>query len=588
MSDQRRDAPSRRDFLSAAALAGLATGLPETSACAAETSPAPHLIRDENARSGAHDWQLTRVRPDKSEQRTELIEGYCSKQSVRAGDSIDLHISTDPARPFRIEIFRMGYYGGKGARSMTTLGPFEGKKQPIPAPGPKDLHECRWEPTTTLTIPDDWPSGVYLGRLTTIVDEAKEPYWQSYVVFIVRDDRPADILFQCSDNTWQAYNRWPSHYSVYTHPKGGQGPWADVSFDRPYGREAQLNGVVNDPLAFGSGEFLPLEFPLAYWLEQHGYDVTYCCNSDMFTPDHGLKCKAFISVGHDEYWDIRQFRSVEKMRDEGVSLLFLSGNAVCWVTPFRASHDGRADRIMFRGGPYGGDSDYAQGREKEHGPFPEHGPDEGMLMARRNIEPVNGGGDWIMVKPEHWIFEGTGVKKGDSIPGLIGWEYHGDPAEIPGLEVVAAGTAWVGGVTPSSGPRRFIPAPRATSCSTPRRSSGLKGFPPRPAIRCRGRTGRARTGPTSACKRSPTMCSPRLAAGGVAMTRGKSLCAATRAQSGEPSRFPPTDGRWPGRGRLAMVGAAGRECRDGRPSSAESHARHPVVHAWRRESMRYV
>ena len=44
---------------------------------------------------------------------------------------------------------------------------------------------------------------------------------------------------QCSDNTWQAYNRWPNNYSIYTHPKGTQGPWADVSFDRPYGREAQ-------------------------------------------------------------------------------------------------------------------------------------------------------------------------------------------------------------------------------------------------------------------------------------------------------------------------------------------------------------
>ena len=56
----------------------------------------------------------------------------------------------------------------------------------------------------------------------------------------------------------------------------------------------------------------------------------------MLTPDRGLKCKAFLSVGHDEYWDIRQFRSVEQMRDAGVNLLFLSGNAVCWVTPLRA------------------------------------------------------------------------------------------------------------------------------------------------------------------------------------------------------------------------------------------------------------
>ena len=76
------------------------------------------------------------------------------------------------------------------------------------------------------------------------------------MVFIVRGERPAEILFQCSDNTWQAYNRWPSKYSVYTHPKGGQGPWADVSFDRPYGRQSQYLGIVNDPLSVGSGEFI--------------------------------------------------------------------------------------------------------------------------------------------------------------------------------------------------------------------------------------------------------------------------------------------------------------------------------------------
>ena len=52
-------------------------------------------------------------------------------------------------------------------------------------------------------------------------------------------------------------------------------------------------------------------------------------------------------------------------------------------------------------------------------------------MGARNVEPVNGGGDWIVVKPEHWIFDGTGMKKGDRIPGLIGWEYHGDPPEHP-------------------------------------------------------------------------------------------------------------------------------------------------------------
>ncbi|HVJ68875.1 MAG TPA: N,N-dimethylformamidase beta subunit family domain-containing protein, partial [Caulifigura sp.] len=396
-------------------------------------------IREENAKPGSDDWQLTRVRLDKSDgMRSPAIEGYCSKQSVRAGETLDIFVSTDPPSKFKLEVFRTGYYGGKGARLVKEMGPFDGIAQPIPTPGEKNLHECKWKATTQLTIPDDWISGVYLGRLTTLPEAEDLPYWQSYVIFIVRDDRPADILFQCSDNTWQAYNQWPTKFSLYTHPKDGQGPWADVSFDRPYGRQSQYMAIVNDPLSVGSGEFLSFEQPMSYFLEQHGYDVTYCSNSDMLTAERGLKCKSFLSVGHDEYWDIRQFESVTKMRDAGVNLMFFSGNSVCWVTPFRASSDGRANRIIFRGGPYGAKLAYAESREKLHGPFPERGPDEGLLMGARNPEPINGGGDWTIARPENWIFAGTGVKKGDRIPGLVGWEYHAQPAtEIPGLEVVA-------------------------------------------------------------------------------------------------------------------------------------------------------
>ena len=420
------------------------------------------VIRDENRKPGTSDWQLTRVRLDKSDgMRSPWIEGYCSRQSVKAGETIDIMVSTDPPARFGIEIFRTGYYGGKGARLMKKLGPFQGKAQPVPKPGPKDIHECCWEPTTQLTIPKDWVGGVYLGRLTTLPADQEKPYWQSYVIFIVRDERPADILFQCSDNTWQAYNRWPTKYSLYTHPKGGQGPWADVSFDRPYGRQSQYTGIVNDLLSVGSGEFLSFEQPLAYFLEEHGYDVTYCSNSDMLTPDRGLKCKTFISVGHDEYWDIRQFRSVEKLRDAGVNLMFFSGNAVCWVTPFRAGSSGVPNRIIFRGGPYGAKQEYAVERQTKHGPFPENGPDEGYLMGARNGRPINGGGDWIVTKPDHWIFAGTGMKKGDRIPGLVGWEYHNLPAtEIPGLDVVAEGAVWVSGETLSHYTATIYPGPK--------------------------------------------------------------------------------------------------------------------------------
>ena len=51
-------------------------------------------------------------------------------------------------------------------------------------------------------------SGVYVGKLS-----ATRHRYQSYVIFVVTDDGPADFLFQCSTNTWQAYNKWPENHS---------------------------------------------------------------------------------------------------------------------------------------------------------------------------------------------------------------------------------------------------------------------------------------------------------------------------------------------------------------------------------------
>ncbi len=50
--------------------------------------------------------------------------------------------------------------------------------------------------------------------------------------------------------------------------------------------------------------------------------------------------KAYISVGHDEYWSGEQRANVEAARDAGVNLLFWSGNEVYWKTRYEASIDG--------------------------------------------------------------------------------------------------------------------------------------------------------------------------------------------------------------------------------------------------------
>ena len=416
--------------------------------------PRSDLIRAENARPGTLDWQLTYTRVDpKTQFRSRMIEGYVSRQSVKPGDVLDVFVSTDPPGPFHIDVYRLGYYGGLGGRHVVRLGPFDGKAQPTPPVGAERLRECRWEKCTTLTVPKDWVSGVYLGKLS-----ATHHRYQSYVVFVVRDDRPADFLFQCSDNTWQAYNKWPDNYSLYTNDrKDGKVlvSGVKVSFDRPYGKYVQ---VLDNPLSQGSGEFLLWEFPLAFWMELHGYDVTYCSNSDVHAdPKTVLRAKGFLSVGHDEYWSREQFDHVKAAVAAGVNVCFLSGNTCCFVTPFAASTAGAANRVLTRAGRYGGI------REREK-PFmadlPLDGPNEATLIGAQTVTPFNGSGDWVVTKPDHWLFAGTGLKNGDRIPGLVGWEFHGEPADIPGLEVIAAGKTYTGDDRESHYTATIYPGPK--------------------------------------------------------------------------------------------------------------------------------
>jgi hypothetical protein len=445
-SGQRKQPyPDRRVALEAVAAAGLATVLnPLAHALRGAAPPQRSLIHAENEKPGTTDWLLKNTRVDpRTKYRCPWIEGYCSATSVRAGDTLAILVSTNPPSPFVLDLYRLGYYQGKGGRHLLRLGPFKGKAQPDPALGKERLRECQWEPATKLVIPRDWPSGVYLGKLT-----AERAKLQSYVIFIVRDDRRCDYLFQCSDTTWSAYNRWPSQFSLYDDGKKQWywGPGVRVSWDRPYGKYCQ---ILDAPLSQGSGEFLLWEFPLAFWLEQHGYDVSYLSNVDTRVDGRGLlRARGWLSVGHDEYWSLEMFQNVKAAIAAGVNVAFLSGNTCCGVLRFFASGAGVAHRVISRVGQYGPIQE-----EAVRAGFPElkalkhNGPNEASLIGARSTFPVTGGADWICVKPRHWLFRGTGMKEGEGIPGLVGWEWHGDPADIPGLEVVARGKVKSRGAT---------------------------------------------------------------------------------------------------------------------------------------------
>jgi hypothetical protein len=144
----------RRELLLAGVAATMGTG--HAHAAAEPNAPADaNPTARENRRPGTDEWQLTYVYPNAGDgSRTTFVEGFCSHTSIRAGEKLAIYLSADPATSVTVDVYRIGFYGGKGGRSVTRLGPFDVAPQPEPPVGVNRLRECRWAKAVELEIPE--------------------------------------------------------------------------------------------------------------------------------------------------------------------------------------------------------------------------------------------------------------------------------------------------------------------------------------------------------------------------------------------------------------------------------------------------
>jgi hypothetical protein len=296
------------------------------------------------------------------------IQGFATDISANAGETISFKVdSASPA--YRIDIYRLGYYGGKGGRQVASIKPSVALPQSQPAcltdPAVR-LYDCgNWAVTASWAVPREATSGIYIARLvredndpaswapdnsrTTAARPTPSPHAYgalglgklanaleepraSHIYFVVRDDDSrSDLLFQTSDTTWQAYNRAgiTSTYGSFDPARPMERAYK-VSMNRPY--ETRDYRAVN--LVFNA------EYPMLRWLEANGYDVTYSTGVDSDRRGALIRThKVFLSVGHDEYWSGPQRVNVEAARDAGVHLAFFSGNDVFWKIRWEPSTD---------------------------------------------------------------------------------------------------------------------------------------------------------------------------------------------------------------------------------------------------------
>ena len=319
--------------LIAIALTAWLTGGPAAAAdpCAV---PITNKVACENTKPGdpAADWQVNGIGDS-------TIQGFATSMSVNVGGTVDFKIKT-PASSYHLDILRLGYYGGSGARLIASnIQPSATLPQTQPActtTASTGLVECgNWKTSASWNVPSTAVSGLYIAHLVR-----NDTGGESQIFFVVRDDSShSDAVLKTSDTTWQAYNAYGGN-SLYTctvscpsgNPAGYKAAYA-VSYNRPFDGTLSTDNGFSDPFY--------AEYQLIRFLERNGYDLSYVSGHDVDSGGALLQNhKVFISSGHDEYWSGGERQSVEAARNAGVSLAFFSGNEVFWKTRWANSSDG--------------------------------------------------------------------------------------------------------------------------------------------------------------------------------------------------------------------------------------------------------
>ncbi len=338
-------------------------------------SAAPHAganpITDENART---DGVVPRTRWDRtafaSDPGVGSVEGFSTQFSVAPGDTVRFKVKTPAgSSSYRYEIYRLGWYGGKGARQVwpacNGAGPAPCPRITVNANPTQPL--CQRFNTTTvgLNVPDctnwraaraanaSWPvdaaavSGLYIARLSNV----NNPDDVSHVPFVVREAATApraEVLYQLGDSTWQAYNSYND-----TVPPQSQGFYNDgkqaVSYNRPWRNRA--GNVIHGPKHF----LFDLDLPMLRFIERNGISVGYLGSADLegWEPQTPLAAtnpltgrKAYLANGHEEYWPRKRLQNLQAAAQSGVHMLFLCANAAYYKTRFVADSAGVAGRVQ--------------------------------------------------------------------------------------------------------------------------------------------------------------------------------------------------------------------------------------------------
>jgi hypothetical protein len=374
----------------------------------------------ENRRPGTTAWRIAGQGPGG-------IHGFADHDYAQQGEVVGLYVTTGVPR-FTATAYRMGWYGGAGARQVWQSGPLTGTAQPACGVdrSTNTVTCANWARSAALPITGAFVPGDYLIKLTASDDS------QSYIPLTVwQPDSHAAYLVMNRSMVEQGWNDYGG-YDFYT----GQGPCIldtssyppcnrarAVSFDRPY------NGD-------GSNDYLVSEYPMVRFMEEEGLDLTYC--TDICVSEHPaflLQHRALVGLDHDETWTNSERVGVLNAAAAGVNMAFFGAATLVRHARLEPSALG-ADRV---------EVDYRNAAEDpaSHGADPWQVTGNQWTSSPGGWDPVGFLGElysgyllpgrpnaaMIVYDAGSWLFQGTGLAAGAAIPGVINSDIeHLDPA----------------------------------------------------------------------------------------------------------------------------------------------------------------
>jgi hypothetical protein len=362
----------------------------------------------ENARPGTTSWQIT---PGSG-----TIAGFADQVAATAGQAVTLYVSTD-APTFHVEAYRMGYYGGMGAREVWASGAVTGQSQPTcPVAYRTNMVSCdNWSPSLRMTVTAAFVQGDYLLKLVGSTGQ------QSYIPLTVWDPAShATYLVENDVYTWQAWNPYGG-YDFYTGlgscPQGIYPPCNRarvVSFDRPYG------------YAQGAGDFIGNEYPFVSFAEERGLDVTYAPSTEIdLHPGLLLQHRALLSLGHDECWSLGERLAAQAAQEHGVNFVFFGASPILRHVRLEPSVLGAArEEAGYRDSaedPLDGSSTPLQVTGNTWADPPASWSEVPFVGEAYSgyVEPGDPAVPMAVADTSLWLFRGTGLQDGSTLPGVL-------------------------------------------------------------------------------------------------------------------------------------------------------------------------